>query len=191
VGEGEFVGLECRPEAIGALAAHLTDFGAVEGQPEWLVSAVWLRADNADYLATPSTKVLSDGFIARPLTIDRADDFVRQLRSELPDIAARLVVRSSDLRLPEPARPEPPSELEQSPGPPLATSVLIRLAERAAAEHRIACGLLFSFESQRVLVGTDPATLAMVLSKDDELIDRYAATCEALSAGEYLERYGT
>ena len=182
--------LECRPEAIGALAAHLTDFGAIEGQPEWLVSAVWLRADNADYLATPSTKVLSDGYIARPLTIDRADDFVRRLRSELPDIAARLVARNGDLRLPEPARPETPSELERSPGSPIATSVLIRVAERAAAEHRIACGLLFSFESQHVLVGTDPATLAMVLSSDGELIDRYVAACEVLSADDYLERYG-
>jgi hypothetical protein len=191
VGVGEFVKLECRPETIGALAAHLSNFGPLEGPAEWLVSAVWLRADNADYLATPSTTVLSDGYIARQLTIDRTDDFVRQLRTDLPDIGARLVARSSDLGLPEPARPKPPSDLDQSPGPPLATSVLIRVAARASTEHRIACGLLFSFGAQRVLVGTDPSTLAMVLSRDDQVIDRYVTACEKLPADEYLKLHGS
>ena len=95
MGEGEFVKLECRPETIRALAEQLERIGAVMGDPEWLVSAVWLSTADAEYLATSSTKVLSDGYIARPLTIDRTDDFVRQLRSDLPDVASRLVARSA------------------------------------------------------------------------------------------------
>ena len=189
MGVGEFVKLECRPESIGALAAHLTKFAALGGEPDWLVSAVWLRTEDADYLATPSTRVLSDGYIARPLTINRADDFVRELRSDLPDIATRLVGRRSDVHLPDPTRPQPP-KLEQCPGPPLATSVLVRVATRPAAEHRIACGLAFSFEDRRLLVGTDPSTLALVMSTDGELIDRYVAACESFPAGEYVQRFG-
>ena len=190
MGVDDIVKLEGRPEAIRAVSDHLEQFGAVEGEPDWLVSAVWLRADHADYLATPSTRVLSDGYIARSLTIDRADDFVRQLRSDLPDIAARLVGRGSASRLPRPARPQEPPSLDQCSGPPLTTSVLIRVATRVAAEHRIACGMLFSFNDHRLLVGTDPGTIAMVLSKNAALIDRYLADCEALPAGEYLARYG-
>lgn len=91
--------------------------------------------------------------------------------------------------MPEPARPQLPA-LEHSPGPPLATAVLVRIAARAAAEHHVACGLVFSFADYRLLVGTDPSTLAIVLSQDPELIDRYSAGCEVLPAEEYLGRYG-
>jgi hypothetical protein len=190
VGGEDIVRLEGRSDAIRTVSDHLEQFGAVEGEPDWLVSAVWLRADGADYLATPSTRVLPDGYIARPLTIDRADEFVRQLRSDLPDIAARLVGRRSDARLPESARPRAPSSFEQCSSRPLATSVLIRVATHSAAEHRIACGLLFSLEDHRLLVGTDPGTLAMVLSNDAELIERYLVACETLPTEEYLARYG-
>ncbi|HYX45886.1 MAG TPA: hypothetical protein VE820_03550 [Sphingomicrobium sp.] len=144
---------------------------------------------DADYLATPSTTVLFDGYIARPLAIDRADDFVRQLKSDLPDITARLVARSSDLLLPEPARPRSPPTLQRCPDRPSSTTVLIRIASRAVAEHRIACGLLFRFDDRRLLVGTDRETLAMVLSEDDELIDHYLASCEAVDAADYLDRF--
>jgi hypothetical protein len=190
VSAGEFVKLECRPDTIRSLAQHLRRFGAVGADPEWLVSAVWLCTSDAEYLATSSTRVLSDGYIARPLTIDRTDDFVRHLRSDLPDVASRLVARTGDARLPEPARPRPPASLERCPGPPRSTSVLIRVAERAATEHRVACGLLLNFEAQRLLVGTDVGTLAMVLSDDDHLIDRYLAGCEILACLDYLDRYG-
>jgi hypothetical protein len=190
VGVGEFVKLECRPETIRALAEHLERFGAVTGNPEWLVSAVWLCTPDAEYLATSSTRVLSDGYIARPLTIDRTDDFVRHLRSDLPDVASRLVARTGDADLPEPAPLRPPASLEQCPRPILSTSVLIRVAARAATEHRVACGLLINFEAGRLLVGTDVGTLAMVLSDDDELIDRYLAACELLAVGDYLDLYG-
>ncbi len=190
MGVGEFVKLECRPETIRAIAEHLGRFGAVMGDPEWLVSAVWLCTSDAEYLATSSTRILSDGYIARPLTIDRTDDFVRHLRSEWPDVASRLVARTGDADLPEPECPLPPALLEDCPHPPLAASVLIRLAERAASEHRVACGLLITFEERRLLVGTDVGTLAMVLSDDDNLIDRYLERCELLAAADYLDRYG-
>ena len=190
MGLGEFVKLECRPETIRALAEHLERFGAVIGDPEWLISAVWLCTSDAEYLATSATKVLSDGYIARPLTIDRADDFVRHLRSDLPDVASRLVARTGDADLPEPERPRPPPSLEKCPGATLSTFVVIRIAARAATEHRVACGVLVHFEARRLLIGTDIGTLAMVLSDDDDLIDRYLASCEVLAAADYLDRYG-
>lgn len=186
---GDVVKLQCRHETIGALASKLTQFGPIGGEPEWLVSAVWLSAGDADYLATSSTKVLSDGYIARPLAIDRVDDLVRQLRIELPDISARLVARGSGLELPEPQRPERPKELQARVPGPYATRVLMRVAARAASTHEVACGLLFDFQAGRLLIGTDLATPAMVLSDDDHLIDRYVATCQSLSADDYLARY--
>lgn len=189
MGIGEFVGLGSRPEAISALADQLERFGAAEGEPEWLVSAIWLCTPHADYLATPSTTVLSDGYIARPLAVDRVDDFVRQMKGDLPDIAARLVARSSDLKLPESARPQAPATLQRCPRVPDSTKVLVHVASRAAAEHRIACGLLFGFEERRLLVGTDMGTLAMVLSEEEELIDRYVARCETVDASEYFDRF--
>ncbi len=160
------------------------------GDPEWLVSAVWLCTSDGEYLATSSTRILSDGYIARPLAIDRTDDFVRHLRSDLPDVASRLIARTGDADLPEPARPPEPALLEHCPHPPLSASVLIRVAAREATEHRVACGLLINFEGRRLLVGTDVGTLAMVLSDDDDLIDRYLAGCELLAAADYLDRYG-
>ncbi|MFL6735944.1 MAG: hypothetical protein ACJ8F4_02655 [Sphingomonas sp.] len=190
VGVGEFVKVECASETIRALVGRLERFGAVAGEPEWLVSAVWLCTPNVDYLASSSTRVLSDGYIARPLTIDRADDFVRQLRSDLPDVATRLVARHGEADLPEPARPRSPRALDQVPGPPLSSFVVIRVAARASIQHRIACGLLFDFEARRLLVGTDVETLAMVLSEDDTLIDRYLEGCELLAGMDYLARYG-
>jgi hypothetical protein len=145
------------------------------------VSAVWLCAPDAVYISTPLTTVLSDGYIARPLAIDRADDFVRQLKGELPDIAARLIARNSDIRLPEAARPKSPLSLQRCPGAPTSAAVLIRMARRASVEHRVACGLLFTFDG----------TLAMVLSEDTNLIDRYIADCEAVPANDYLDRYAS
>lgn len=188
VGVGEFVRLGCRREAICALAGQLDRFGATPGDPGWLVSAVWLCTADADYIATPSTTVLFDGYIARPLAIDRADDFVRQLKGDLPDIAARLVARSSDVKLAEAARPQPPADLQRCPGVPKSVEVLIHVAARAAAEHRIACGLLFTFEGRRLLVGSDTGMLAIVLSEDEDLIDRYLARCEAIEVEEYFDR---
>jgi hypothetical protein len=186
----DLVKLECGPETIGALSSHLEGYGPVDGEPQWLVSAAWLCAADADYLATSSTEVLSDGYIARPLAIDRVDEFLRKMRSELPDIAARLVARTSDVQLPEAARPEPPAALQRSRGPPRSTTVLIRLAQCRSIVHRVACGLLFEFDgSPSLLVGTDPSTPAMVLSEDSKLIERYVAECEHLGAAEYIDRY--
>ena len=187
----DLVKLECGgPATIRALASRLQRHGPAEGQPEWLVSAIWLCTDNADYLATSSTKVLSDGYIARPLAVHRVDEFLRQVRNELPDIEARLVARTGDAQLPELARPLRPTTLQECPGPALSTSVLIRVSERASSIHRVACGLLFRFDGGRsLLVGTDLGTAAMVLSDDDELIGRYASDCEALAAEEYVSRY--
>ena len=190
MGECDLVRLDCRAEAIGALSSGLERYGPVGGEPAWLVSAVWLGASNGDYIATSSTRVQLDGYIARPLAIHRTDDFLRQMRTEPPDIAARLMARTSDVKLPEPARPEPPRALERCPGPPSSTLVLIRQTQSRSILHRVACGLLFAFEDERsVLVGTDGDTAAMVLSEDPSLIDRYVAECEPLTVAEYLSRH--
>lgn len=188
--ECELVRLECRPEALAALAGHLESYGAVDGEPEWLVSAVWLRAGGVDYLATSSTKVLRDGYIARPLAIDRTVDFHAQMQSELPDIAARLAARTGQFELPEAALPPLPADLRRCSAPPVSTTVLIRLAQCRSAVHRVAGALLFEFDQgRRLLVGTDPATPAMVLSEDELLIDRYLVRSEALTIPAYAEQY--
>jgi hypothetical protein len=189
VGAQDLVTLECDPETVRALAARLERYGPLNGEPQWLVSAVWLCTATTDYLATSSTKVLPDGYIARPLAIDRSDDFLRQMRDEVPDIAARLMARTSDIRLPEPARPEPSGDLHRCPSAPCSTSVLVRMARCRSIVHPVACALRFDFEGGRsVLVGTDPSTPAMVLSEDRKLIDRFASACESLSAEDYLSR---
>lgn len=188
MGARDIVRLDCRPEAIEALAAELERFGAFEGEPEWLVPAVWLSTSTSDYVASSSTRVLSDGYIARPLVIQREDDFVRKLRSDLPDISGRLIARQNGLQLPEPIAPTAPAGLQRRPEGDYSTRILIRVSARAVT-HRVACALLFDFASGPLLVGTDPGMLAMVLSNDPALIDRYAGACEALSAADYLDRY--
>lgn len=186
----DVVKLECRAETIQALAAGLERFGPVYADAEWLVSAVWLCTSTADYLASSATKVLADGYIARPLVIDRADEFLRQLKADLPDISGRLTARQSGLQLPEPERPIPPPDLQPSPRADYSTDVLVRRSERASAVHRVACALLFGFdEGTPLLIGTDPATLAMVISTDRPLIDRYVTGCEVLAADDYLRLY--
>jgi hypothetical protein len=187
---GDLVKLECEAEAVRMLAAGLEAFGPTDGDPDWLISAVWLHAGTSDFIASSSTQVLSDGYIARPLAIDASGEFARRIGGELPDIAARLMARRSDLRLPEPASPAPPTSFRPCPAGSYSMSVLIRVSERARALHRVACGLLFRFEAgSSLLVGTDVDTLAMVLSDEQPLIDRYVARCEAVLAAEYLDRY--
>jgi hypothetical protein len=186
----EFVRLACRPETISALAARLERFGVVAGEPEWLVSAVWLRAGGSDYLATSATNVLSDGFIARSLVIDEIDEFVAKVRSDVAEIGDRLTERRSAAVLPEPSSPPSPDGLRSRPEGAYSTTILVRVTARAAAIHRIACGLLFGFEAMRLLVATDVGTLAMVFSSEAALIDRYLGDCEQVEAADYLKRYG-
>ena len=152
-----------------------------------LFSAVWLRTGNAEYLATTSTRVLSDGFIARPLNVERTSDFVTTLSSELPDISARLVARGSGVQLPEATDPSPPSPVRRWDTSSYSTDVLITSASRPTTKHHVACGLLLESRDRRLLVATDPATPSMVLSEDPELIARYVAQCERIAVKDYLE----
>lgn len=189
MGGDELVGLDCQPGTIAALQSGLEQFGGLE-TAEWLISAVWLKASDCDLLATSFTNVLSDGYIARPLSIARADDFARQLRTELPDVGARLASRQTGGQLPDPARPEPPARLKHRPPGLYQLDVLIRIARRASCTHRIACALRFEFAAGgSLLVGTDSATLAMVLSEDPKVVARYSAACEVIPAADYLDRY--
>jgi hypothetical protein len=71
-------------------------------------------------------------------------------------------------------------------------SVLARVARRASIVSRVACALLFAPEDgAALLVGTDVSTLAIVLSQDRPLVDRYRHDCEELSLAEYRTRCGT
>lgn len=64
--------------------------------------------------------------------------------------------------------------------------ILVRASQCSRGVNRVSCGLLFKSEADRtLLVGTDVTTLAMVLSKDEELIDRYRANCDELSLDDY------
>lgn len=186
---GGVVKLVCAGDALGDLASALESYGAVEGEPDWLISAVWLRSAGGEYLATTSTKVLSDGFIARPLVIERTEEFVAKLKCELPDISARLQARQSRIELPGAERPSSPEAAREWQKGPYSTSVLIRPAASGVMIHHVSCGLLLEQEGERLLIGTDPATPSMVLSRDSDLIDRYASACTCVSAQDYLSAY--
>ena len=69
--------------------------------------------------------------------------------------------------------------------------MVLRLASQASKEHRLACGLLFASESGcALLVATDPSTLAMVLTEDTGMIERYCEGCERPSIDEYRRLCG-
>lgn len=187
---GDLVGLKCQPEALSALASGLTRFGPAGGEPEWLVAAVWLMTGDAAYVACASIDVLSDGYLARPLNLDTPEQFTAGLEAELPNVAARFAGRNHGIALPSSVEvPPAPDILKPWPAGAYSMDVLIRVAERAAGVHRVACALRFTSGGSSLLVGTDPSTLAMVISEDDEVIERYRADCETMSAGDYLARF--
>ena len=131
--------------------------------------------------------MLADGYVARPLTICSEDELASQVAAEVPDVAARLLGRGSAIELPPATEaPSHPQSLEPWSGP-YSASVLLRVSERCETIDRVACALLFIDQDDRLLlVGTDVSTLAMVISEDPQLIDRYRASCEELSPAEYL-----
>jgi hypothetical protein len=191
VAEGELVTLKGRREALKALARGLSGFGPSKGEPQWLVSAVWLCAGDQRYLATASAEVLPDGFVARSLCIGTPDDLARHLEAELPNVSAHLLARGNGQDLPPAEAPEPPDSLGAWTHKRYATHVLVRSWRRASCTHRVVCGLRFTGDDGRtLLVGTDPSVLAMVLSEDPELIGRYCKDCEALTPDEYLRLCG-
>jgi hypothetical protein len=187
VASGEFVRLKCQPGTLEALAARLTAFGATNGAPDWLVSGVWLCTEDTQYLATASVTVLKDGFVARSLCIVTPEDLSEHLEAELPDIAARLRARGNEINLPDARHLPRPVSLSPWPRRDYAMSVLVRSSRPDAEANRVTCALLFKTERRpRLLIGTDPSMLAMVLSEDDELIERYREGCEELSTSDYL-----
>jgi hypothetical protein len=189
VGEDGFVQLDCKAETLLAIASRLRRFGRAGGAPEWLVSGVWLCTEQADYIATASAEVLSSGYVARPLGIRRPGELVREVKRDLPNVSARLIGRNGDfdLSLGEEAL-QPPSSLVQWPSRSYSTHVLVRVSRRQSITNPIACALLMECETGSLLVGPDPSMLAMVLSQDPALIERYSDGCEALSPVEYLKR---
>lgn len=191
MGGGEFVKLRCLPGTLEGLARALTRFGAAPGLPDWLVSGVWLCSDEAQYLATATVEVLPDGFVARSLCITAPDDFSDHLHAELPDLSARLRSRGHGSGLPPVDPPSAPASLKTWPFRTYSMVVLVRASERERGINRIACGLLFRARQHMLLVGTDPTTLAMVLSEDEELIERYGRGCEELLLEDYLAAAGT
>jgi hypothetical protein len=185
VRKGEFVGLECKPGVVETLAGQLDRLGAIEGAASWLVSMVWLSAGDSEFLASPSTKVLADGFIARPLAIQSVADFELELETSLNDISSRLVSFGAGAQLPQSRAPAIPANIQTVSGV-YSTSILIRSSARGSATHRTACGLLFDLGQRRILIGTDIRILALVFSDEDDLIERYVAGCELVPAAQYV-----
>jgi len=187
---GDFIALGCGADTLRAVAAGLTHFGPADGAPDWLLAGIWLRAGDEPYLATVSTDVLADGFVARPLNIDTPAEFKARIEAELPDIAARMHILGHGTDAPAVVHaPVPPASLHEWAAGPYATTVLVRVAKRESCIHRVACGLLFTSDTGgSLLIGADPSTMAMVLSDDPALIDRYCAACETLTPADYLIR---
>ena len=185
MGCGEDVRLSCTLATLEALATSLTHYGTAEGAPDWLITGAWLCAANTNYFVTANVEVLGDGFVARSLTIARPEEVARHLEGEIPDVAARLAARGNGTLLPS---VEPPSPGALQPWAPetYEMQVLVRVTKRASSTHRIACGLLFiGSDARALLVGSDPSTLALVLSDDDKLIERYRSECVALTTSAY------
>ena len=183
----DLVPMQCPPGVLDSLSQGLTGFACSGGGPDWLLTGVWLACGMVAYLASPSIEVLQDGFVARPLVIDRADAVEAGIEQALPDIQGRLLARGSHVVLPERVgRPEPPGELRQ--WRPAGMSVLLRVAESGLLRHRIACALLFMSDcGGPLLIGTDRTTLAMVMSEDEKLVDLYRGACEEVSLTEYRQ----
>lgn len=188
VSEGQFVPLKCRSDTLMALATDLTRVGPAEGAPDWLVSGIWLCTPRADFLATASAEVLSDGYLARPLTVCSREELMTAVEADLPEIEGRLMGRGCNLALPGTSRDfSAPAELRDWPCD-YSTTVLMRVVRSATAIRRVACALLFQATEQQLLAGTDASSLAMVLSQDPELIGRYRQICEEVSPTDYLSQ---
>ncbi len=189
VTDGDLVPLRCSRQTLDAIAGGLSRFGPAAGEPDWLVSGVWLCTENVDYLATSFTVVLADGYVARTLTIHTPSDLARTIEADIDDIEDRLRGRGNNSSLPRPCSDfGPPQSLQSWNAHPMCVKVLIRIAERLLATHRVACALLFKGEDGRLLlVGTDTASLAMVVSEDKALIGRYLAGCEEIDAEDFSD----
>lgn len=184
---GASIRLECERETLEALASGLTHYGPDVGEPEWLVAGAWLCTKDRKYLATASVQVLPDGFVARSLNIRTPEDFARHLQAELPDVAARVTARGNGITLPPAEAPSPPGHLATWSTADYDTEVLVRTTRCATGHNRVACALLFTTKDGRaLLVGSDPSTLALVLSEDPDLIDRYRNECALLTLTQYL-----
>ena len=185
----DLVPLGCRADTLAALSTGLTRFGPAAGAPDWLVSAVWLCTPDEAFVATATVEILSDGYVARPLNLDRPTDLTAQVKADLPDIQGRLIARGSDLGLTSAGGVfAAPPDLMSWPAGPYAMSIMVLLAKRALVTSRIACALLFASEAgSALLVGTDVTSLAMVLSEDAGLIDRYRRSCDELTLTEYRQ----
>jgi hypothetical protein len=189
VGSGDFVRLNCEPETLDALASGLTHYAPLGSQPDWLVSGIWLWTALARYIVTATVEVLPDGFVARGLSICRPEELTKRLEAELPDVVARLTARGNGMTLPRAETPSPPDHLNPWPTAHYDMQVLVRTTSRASGMNRVACGLLFTIkEGRSLLVGSDPSSLALVLSEDQELIDRYRSECDALTSADYIAR---
>jgi hypothetical protein len=187
MGDGDLIPLKCAQGTLIALSTSLTEFGPAAGCPDWLIAGAWLCVSGLDFFATSFVDVLADGYVSRPLCIDRPEGIAAQIEAELPDIQGRLAARGSNLRLQDSVPSlTPPPTLERWPDAPYSMTILFRIARTAEATHRIACALLFKSEEPRTfLVGTDKSTLAMVVSEESELIDRYRSGCEEVSLTDY------
>lgn len=189
MGSGDYVRLDCEPETLDALASGLTHFAPAGGEPEWLVSGVWLCTASARYIVTATVEVLSDGFVARGLNICTPENLITHIEGELPDVAARLTARGNGMSLPPAECPSPPDDLSRWAPSSYDMKILVRATKRASGTNHVACALLFTSETGRaLLVGSDPSTLALVLSEDPKLIELYRSECDALSPAEYLAR---
>ena len=187
--DGDIVPLKCSSETLAAITAGLSRFGPAGGEPDWLVSGVWLCTADANYLATSFTDVLADGYVARTLNIHSPGELASAVEADLDDIEDRLRGRGNNSSLPRPCGDfGPPESLQSWDSNMVRVKVLLRVAERLLTTHRVACALLFEGRDARLLlVGTDTASLAMVVSEDEELIRRYRDECEEIDAIDFAD----
>jgi hypothetical protein len=185
---GAFVPLACDAGTLDDLSSGLKLFGPATSGPDWLISAVWLCTAAKRFIATSSTEVLPDGYVARRLTIHEPEIFASEIEAALPGIHDRLRAHGRNISLPATAIPQQSAELAHWPEGPCSLSILARVAGRPSGSNQIACGLLFESADRKLLVGTDRSSMAMVLSETSAVIDDFMSDCVRVSLAEYEQR---
>lgn len=177
--------IQCAPAQLADLSQHFLGYAVAGTDPAWLISGTWLATRSATYFASPGVEVLGDGTIARLLHICAPEALLESLGESLPDVQARVAARGSLVELPAvPDRLEQDEPTRSWGDGGCSLDLVYRQVERRSAVYAFGCAMLFHrHDGGRLLIGADPGMLALVVSEDGELIDRYLADCDIAPAG--------
>lgn len=185
----EIVSLIAPEAALEWLSTDFLSFSPAENDFEWLVGGVWLRTKFGVFLATAGVTVLADGQVVRPLELQSSEDMLAQVAAEIPFINDHLQEHASSVMIESPPLQFLPVVLKPWRAETYTMHIVIRnwrCRARARALQSASALLFTSGGGARLLVGTDVASLAMVLSEDLTLIEAYLDDCQLMSVADYF-----